>query len=207
MKTKFQNLVVISENAEKLFTKAADAWTRGNNSGHNAMLAAACARCDSLRNQAEALLAPFGIECDYPGLYPSFKVGGFDYHSVQSALSAAVGEFEFNPVTPKASAKRPEVSHTQERLKVSGDSLVTVDEKYCIATIETDGGYEAPERESNAVRLALCWNEFDALCAIAGGLKIVLEYPTGSMAQFRCAQELEQDARAILERIQLNKGK
>lgn len=31
--------------------------------------------------------------------------------------------------------------------KVSGDSIVTDD--YCIATIETDGGYEAPERDGN----------------------------------------------------------
>lgn len=36
--------------------------------------------------------------------------------------------------------------------KVSGDSIVTYD--YCIATVETDGGYEAPERNANKYLIA-----------------------------------------------------
>jgi hypothetical protein len=36
------------------------------------------------------MLTPFGIEVDYPGLAPSFKVRGFCHHTTESALSAAL---------------------------------------------------------------------------------------------------------------------
>jgi len=82
------------EQADKLFRRAALAWERCNN---NASVPGAYAngmkQCDKLRSQAEALLAPLGIECDYPGLYPSFKVNGYDEHSTQNAVSSALGNF------------------------------------------------------------------------------------------------------------------
>jgi hypothetical protein len=58
-------------------------------------------------------------------------------------------------------------AHTAGMLVVSGSSLVTSDDKFCIATIEDDGGYEAPaeQREANARRLAHCWNTHDDLIA------------------------------------------
>lgn len=37
-----------------------------------------------------ALLKPFGISCEWPGLFPSFTVKGYSYHTVRAALSAAV---------------------------------------------------------------------------------------------------------------------
>jgi hypothetical protein len=76
--------------ADKLFDSAARAWERGNNSGNNATMAACEARCETLRNEAEQLLKPLGIEVDYPGLYPSFTVNGFGYHTTESAVSAAL---------------------------------------------------------------------------------------------------------------------
>jgi hypothetical protein len=76
--------------AENLFERAAQAWVRGNNSGNGAKLEAGEKRCDKLRGEAEELLKPLGIKCDYPGLYPSFSVKGFGHHSVLSAVSAAL---------------------------------------------------------------------------------------------------------------------
>lgn len=80
------------EKAEKLFQRAASAWERGNNRGgdnpgyYQKMLA----KQSELHREAEALLAPLGIECDYPGLYPSFTVGGYSYHDTRSAVRAAL---------------------------------------------------------------------------------------------------------------------
>ncbi len=76
--------------ADRLFERAARAWTRGNNSGSSDTMKRMNALCERYRNEAEALLTPLGIVVDYPGLYPSFTVGGFSYHSTESAVSAAL---------------------------------------------------------------------------------------------------------------------
>jgi len=99
VKTTLNQLISTIENAERLFDQAAKAWVRGNNSGNTDTLSSCQDKTDRLRAEGEALLKPFGIECDYPGLYPSFKVNGYDEHSIQSAISAAVGEIFV--VTPK----------------------------------------------------------------------------------------------------------
>jgi hypothetical protein len=75
---------------DRLFRLAALAWERGNNSGNSELHAKGCARCDKLRSEAEVLLAPLGIEVDYPGLAPSFKVRGYCHYTTESAVSAAL---------------------------------------------------------------------------------------------------------------------
>lgn len=85
-----QQAVFLAEKAEHLFNRAANAWINGNYSGDGAKLTRGEKQCDKLREQAEALLAPLKIEVDYPGLYPSFKVRGYEHHSVLSAISAAL---------------------------------------------------------------------------------------------------------------------
>lgn len=84
----------LADKADTLFEKAARAWERGNNSGDSERLAIEEKRCDHLRNEAETLLKPLGIVCDYPGLYPSFKVAGFDYYDCLGAISAAIADKE-----------------------------------------------------------------------------------------------------------------
>ncbi len=76
--------------ADRLFNQAALAWERGNNSGNCAALKVGEAKCEKLREEAEALLKPLGIIVDYPGLYPSFTVRGFSEHSTLAAVSAAL---------------------------------------------------------------------------------------------------------------------
>lgn len=80
----------LADEAERLFDKAAAAWVRGNNSGDQKLLERGDKQCDKLRRDAEKLLTPLGIVVDYPGLYPSFTVKGFDHHSTLSAISAAL---------------------------------------------------------------------------------------------------------------------
>jgi hypothetical protein len=75
--------------ADSLFKRAATAWTIGNNSGDAGVYDDFCKRCENYRNKAEDLLKPLGITVDYPGLFPSFTVDGFSYHSTESAVSAA----------------------------------------------------------------------------------------------------------------------
>lgn len=58
--------------------------------------------------------------------------------------------------------------HTPGDWIVSGDSIVTSDETICIATIETDGGYEATrdEREANSRLIAAAPELLEALKAV-----------------------------------------
>ena len=83
----------LADKCEQLFRRAALAWVRGNNSGNSAAMTRGEALCDKYRTQAEALLHPVGIVCDYPGLYPSFKTrGGFTEYACLSAISRALSE-------------------------------------------------------------------------------------------------------------------
>lgn len=97
MKTKREKMTVaqvvfMAARADKLFEQAARAWVRGDGSGNSKAYHKGLNKCERLRTEAEALLAPLGIETDYPGLYPSFKVNGRHEYSVINAISAALGE-------------------------------------------------------------------------------------------------------------------
>lgn len=78
------------ETCDSLFHRAAKAWERGNNSGNSECLERCEKQCDAFRDRAEKLLQPLGVVVDYPGLYPSFMVNGFAYHTTESAVSAAL---------------------------------------------------------------------------------------------------------------------
>ncbi len=83
-----RNLV---KRADAYFRLSAKAWEARNTAG----LAPARYRYLEKRETAlaangEALLAPLGIKCDWPGLYPSFKVRGYDEHATSSAVLAAL---------------------------------------------------------------------------------------------------------------------
>ena len=80
----------LADQVERMFERAARQWVRGNNSGNPDTLKRCERKCDKLRRGAVSLLAPLHIEVDFPGLYPSFKVRGFDHHSALSAISAAL---------------------------------------------------------------------------------------------------------------------
>jgi hypothetical protein len=82
--------MALVQRADALFVRAAKAWERGNNSGDSGKLATCERLCGAYRDDAEQLLKPLGIVVDYPGLYPSFKVRGFDYHDTLSAVSASL---------------------------------------------------------------------------------------------------------------------
>lgn len=82
--------VHLAATCDKLFSRAASAWVRGNNSGNCRTMERGNSLCDRLRRDAEALLKPLGIGVDYPGLYPSFMVKGYAEHSTLNAISAAL---------------------------------------------------------------------------------------------------------------------
>jgi hypothetical protein len=78
--------------ADAYFALSAKAWIRGNNSGNSKTLAE-CTREENRQAQnGEALLKPFGIETDWPGLYPSFKVNGFSEYTTEAAVLSAIGQ-------------------------------------------------------------------------------------------------------------------
>jgi hypothetical protein len=64
-----------------------------------------------------------------------------------------------------------DTKHTPGTWKISGDSIVTENGDYCIATVETDGGYEAPEeqRGANKKLIAASPNLLSALIRISNG--------------------------------------
>ena len=77
--------------AEAYFSLSAKAWESGNNSGNAATLRASEVEERETAANGEALLAPLGIKCDWPGLYPSFEVGGFHEYTTEAAVLAALG--------------------------------------------------------------------------------------------------------------------
>lgn len=82
--------VFLAKQCDRLFNRAANAWIRGSNSGSSLEVTKQNALAERKRDEAEKLLAPLGIEVDYPGLYPSFKVKGFTEHTTLQAISAAL---------------------------------------------------------------------------------------------------------------------
>lgn len=79
------------EMADAKFKLSAQAWIQGNNSGDSGILERMTMRERRLAREGETLLAPLGITCDWPGLYPSFAVKGFSEHTTEAAVLAALG--------------------------------------------------------------------------------------------------------------------
>lgn len=84
----FQEYQAILNQCVKLFNRAARAWERGSGSGENGYMIRCNLQINHLHGKAEKLLAPLGISCDYPGLYPSFIFKGYVYNDLLSALDA-----------------------------------------------------------------------------------------------------------------------
>jgi hypothetical protein len=81
----------IDTTASRLFRLAVRAYERANQSNVSQdYIARNETMLDDYREQAEEMLALIGIGCDYPGLWPTFKVAGYEYHSLDSAISAAL---------------------------------------------------------------------------------------------------------------------
>lgn len=80
---------IVARGADHWFRHAAWTWERGNNSGNNRIREECDALCENYRARAEKIMTLFDVQVDYPGLYPSFKVNGFDHHSALSAIKAA----------------------------------------------------------------------------------------------------------------------
>jgi hypothetical protein len=73
--------------ANHLFCRAANAWVAANNSGDSEIYNTLDAKCDALRERAEALLRPHGITVSYPGLYPMWKYNGREYFGMESLIN------------------------------------------------------------------------------------------------------------------------
>ena len=56
------------------------------------------------------------------------------------------------------------MAHTKTPWRLEGTSIVTDD--FCIAVIEDDGGYEAPERDENGPFIVKAVNHHDDLVAL-----------------------------------------
>ena len=69
---------------DHLFEGAKRDWERGNNSGNSEILEKCYKTSEKKHEKAEAILKPYHIECDYPGLYPSFMFDGHCYYSLDS---------------------------------------------------------------------------------------------------------------------------
>lgn len=79
------------EMADAKFRLSAKAWEDGNNSGNSEVLAAMSKRERRLAREGAAMLAPLGIKCDWPGLYPSFEINGAHEYTTENAVLTALG--------------------------------------------------------------------------------------------------------------------
>jgi hypothetical protein len=78
--------------ADAKFKLSAKAWERGQNSGCSRIMNSADIRSGRLGDEGAALLAPLGIECSWPGLYPAFEVRGLTEYTTESAVLTALGK-------------------------------------------------------------------------------------------------------------------
>lgn len=77
--------------ADARFRLSAKAWEQGNNSGDPRELDRCTERERRLADEGAAMLAPLGIKCDWPGLYPSFAVRGGHEYTTENAVLVALG--------------------------------------------------------------------------------------------------------------------
>lgn len=77
--------------ADAKFRLSAKAWERGQNSGDSDIMEACNRRADRLGDEGAAMLAPLGIKCSWPGLYPAHEVNGFMEYTTEAAVLAALG--------------------------------------------------------------------------------------------------------------------
>jgi hypothetical protein len=97
-------IAALVKKAERHFKASAKVWVDRNNGGGMDEINDAKLEHRE-RDQAEkgaALLAPLGIECEWPGLYPSFKVNGYAEHTTATAVCSALGLYR-NALTPSRS--------------------------------------------------------------------------------------------------------
>jgi len=72
--------------AKRLINKGAKLWEDGNNSGNSETLAQKEKESQAAYDKAETLIKEVypSIEIDYPGLYPSYKLNGYNFYSLES---------------------------------------------------------------------------------------------------------------------------
>ncbi len=64
---------IIADFLDKIFHRAAAAWTRGNNSGSASIMRQCEKQCELLQAEGENILELWGVKTDYAaGLFPSF---------------------------------------------------------------------------------------------------------------------------------------
>jgi hypothetical protein len=83
---------VVARGVDGWFKSAAQAWTRGNNSGDSRILEAEDLNCDKLRDRAERVLRLWSVKCDYPGLYPCFTRNGQTYYAAETLFRAIAAQ-------------------------------------------------------------------------------------------------------------------
>lgn len=78
--------------ADAYFHLSAQDWCERNDSRLSQVARDTLERAEQRHaKNGEMLLAPLGIKCDWPGLYPSFEVGGFWEYGTREAVLSALG--------------------------------------------------------------------------------------------------------------------
>lgn len=83
---KIEQIESFSRHFNMLAESSARAWEK-DQSGST--------RENDLAKTMESMCLLLGIEIDWPGLYPSFKVNGYTYYSIDDALAARAGHVSF----------------------------------------------------------------------------------------------------------------
>ena len=78
--------------ADAMFELSRKAYIRANDSRSKENPDVNTAIENRTANDGAALLAPLGVSVDWPGLYPSFTVNGYEEHTTRAAVLAAVGQ-------------------------------------------------------------------------------------------------------------------
>jgi len=83
----------VAAHCNRLIKQQANTWERGSNSGNPEYLATCNKRCDELQFVTDKILALFGIAADWGvGLYPTFKVNGYEVLDLTRAIRESKGK-------------------------------------------------------------------------------------------------------------------
>lgn len=80
-------LIKAIKRANRHFSRSANLWEEGNNSGLPAILNACESQAAKQQAKGREILKPFGITVTFPGLYPAWNYKGHTYYTAQSLIS------------------------------------------------------------------------------------------------------------------------
>lgn len=88
---KLQAIETFGKHFNDLVERNKRSWETENTTKKPELISAAIRVQEEIGNKLESMCFLLGIEIDWPGLYPSFKMNGYSCHTIEDALAMKEG--------------------------------------------------------------------------------------------------------------------